>query len=194
LSVSVVSGQSPGDSDGERAFLQERLKLLAKVVLGLVMGFYFAANLLAFLHPLHSWSAWIMLLPNQLHLATGFIFVWLWWFTSRGPRSFRSLQLADATTAILVTTLLALMSGTSKFQQLNGPALLGAMNALIGRAVIVPSRASRTFWISTVSSIPPVIATYLIAVRFHPTFRISKKGLPRISFSRKLSNLLEFRT
>jgi Protein kinase domain len=84
-----------GTEEG-RAFLQERLAFLGKVICLIVVGFYLVGNVAAILLPYFEWTSWVAHGSNRLMLASIVVSAAVWRFC-RGPaRPLRVLEAVDA--------------------------------------------------------------------------------------------------
>ena len=175
--VAIALPSADSDSHGTRALLQERIGLWAFWVFVLAFGFYLA-NL----------TSWPFTLPPEFtvadmlfdagalfHLGSSLLFAGVWLLVSRGPQlSLAALRVLDVATVVAGGWLFALMglhlvrmeralAGDISLGIYSG--LLAAANVIGARAIIVPSTAVRTFWVSTLAMLPLVPATYRHARR-----------------------------
>src|SRR5262249_23281343 len=147
-----------------RGFYQERLAFFSKVVFALCFGFYVLGNLLKFLGPGHSWMQWVTGEPQPFHLAASAVLAGMWWFVSRGRPSLRGLLWIDAAGTVLACAFYA-MIGLVDEGRADHATLLACTNTLITRAVLVPSRPGRTFWIGAAAFTPNAAVAYVLYSR-----------------------------
>jgi eukaryotic-like serine/threonine-protein kinase len=156
------------DREERRIFLQQRLGVFGLWMFALSFGFY-ALNITSetILNAGFDWTAPVRP-PYGLHLIAAALCGSLWLVARRPPLSLRALQSFDAFATIAVCTLYALMgpafadrgfvgvrnSTVTAFALLS--TVLGSSNMLIARAIALPSRAARTFWIGAAALAPMV--------------------------------------
>jgi serine/threonine-protein kinase len=85
----------------------------------------------------------------------------VWAIASRHGASQGLLRFLDAAGVILFTSTCSLGAYLDVGSGFLIPSIVGASNAIVARAVIVPSPALRTLWIGLLASVPPVIANAL---------------------------------
>lgn len=182
LEDSILCLPGSEDSAGAREVLQERLAFFAKVIFTLCFGFYVAGNFLQMFKPESTWLRWIDRPPEWFHLAAVTVWGGMWWFAARGHRSRAQLRLVDSVGTILACTFYALVSWTYEEGPSDHLGLLAATNTLIARAVLVPSRPGRTFWIGTASFAPSLlVASWSFSVPDYP-YRWDESALVSSAF------------
>jgi hypothetical protein len=130
-----------GTEEG-RAFLQERLAFLGKVICLIVVGFYLVGNVAAILLPYFEWTSWVAHGSNRLMLASIVVSAAVWRFC-RGPaRPLRVLEAVDAGSLLLLCGLFAMLALFPFTADSDGEvvsrSLLAIVMMLVSRAVIVP--------------------------------------------------------
>ena len=165
LSVSIVRGSSPRDSDEGLEFLRERMIFFAKVLFCLCFGFYLLANSLQlFAHTL-TFLEWFTRTYNQFHLICCGVLVVFWWLLKRGGSSRQRLRWIDAAGTGLLCLGYALVGLTQHGSRSEYQVALATTNTLITRAVLIPGEAYFTTWVGVLPSIFTVLTTYLILIR-----------------------------
>jgi len=168
LSASVPRGSAEG-----QAFLQCRMALFARVLFFLDFGFFVLVRVLELMGGMFNLG--IFLVPSELaHLASCAVLALMWLLCRHGQRSPAALDWIDAGGMVLVGLFYALMGGAIPMNEELPRALGGAFatlvmiiaftNTLIGRAVLVPSSARRTFWISVGATVPILAAMVFLRV------------------------------
>ncbi len=147
-------------SDEARAFLQERLELLYRVLCALTFAFYAFTTLAAVLLFEVPWTRALVDPSYAFHLIGALMALGLWLQCRDKPRSLRALSLMDSAGLIGVLFLLKL---DAYYDRDTLSLLLGTNGALISHAVIVPSSARRTLWISLIGALPDAIVVTLMA-------------------------------
>lgn len=160
------SGEAPAplDSSGERDFLRERVALYARSTLFASFAFFLAGFAIEGLWPPRVGSTASLARPDILfHLAACAVLLLMWVAVRRSELSASRLHFVDGAGTVATFALYACVAG-------NMPAtwrpemlyLLIAITVLLYRAAIVPSKAWRTAWISTLSAAPaPILAAVL---------------------------------
>jgi hypothetical protein len=148
--------------DEARAFLQERLAYLGKVYASIGLSFYTVGNVAALVHPQELARRvtepvfWIVPGASAVYLAQ-------WVLCRRGARGQSSLRLIDATTTLVAAAFHSLMVFGAVPGELPGLAyarmLLLVTFGLLGRAIVVPSSARRTFALGALASAAPLAAS-----------------------------------
>ena len=158
------SGEAPAplDSSGERDFLRERVALYALSTLIASFVFFLAGFAIEGLWPPRVGSPASLARPDMLfHLSACAVLLLMWIAVRRSELSASRLHFVDAAGTVASLGLYACMAG-------NMPAawrpemlyLLIVITILLYRASIVPSKAPRTAWISTLAAAPaPVLAS-----------------------------------
>lgn len=145
-----------------RAFLQERVRLWAKMGFIISSSFFLAGGILS---PLYGNLIPAKQLP-ALHLGTLVIMATVWIVCSKGERSTRLLHWLDAALVILVCTGFALQviwSSPFLLTRDRMSHILILTTVLTARAVFVPSTSRRTFWLGLASAAPIIGMTLLVA-------------------------------
>ena len=175
-----LSASVPRDSAEGQAFLQCRMALFARVLFFLDFGFFALVRCLELIAGI--FDPRVFLVPSELaHLASCAVLASMWLLCRRGQRSPAALDRIDAVGFVLVGLFYAVMGATIPAEEAELPrALSGAFatlvmiiaftNTLIGRAVLVPSSARRTFWIS-VGATAPILAAIVF-------LRAYRTGMP----------------
>ena len=159
--------EQPSTSDDARAFLQERLAYLGRVYATIGIGFYVAGNLAAaLLRPglarrLTDIETWLVPIVCLVYLTQ-------WLLTRSGTRTQAALRTIDGTTTTLAASLNALMMFTTMPADSPGMsytrALLLVSFGLLGRAILVPSSAQRTFALGALATVLTSATAYGWAV------------------------------
>ena len=162
--------------------MQERLAFFAKVIFTLCLGFYVVGNLLQMLKPQYTGLQWIQGPAQWFHLAAIAAVGGMWWFARRGHPSRDQLRRVDSLGTVLVCTFYALVSLTYDAGAPAHMGLLAATNTLIARAVLVPSRPGRTFWLGAASFAPSLLAAMWIFSRFEDRYRWDESAVVASAF------------
>ncbi len=169
-----LSASVPRDSAEGQAFLQCRMALFARVLFFLDFGFFALVRCLELIAGI--FDPRVFLVPSELaHLASCAVLATMWLLCRRGQRSPAALDRIDAIGFVLVGLFYAVMGATIPAEEGDLPrALSGAFatlvmiiaftNTLIGRAVLVPSSARRTFLISIGATVPILAAIVYLRV------------------------------
>jgi predicted Ser/Thr protein kinase len=161
-------GDHPCDSEGGREFLQDRLAVFGKVGCLLGSGFFVLAYGLSAFDARFTLSH--LLRPAALlHLGVCALLGLLWWICRRRFLCFKWLRWTDQVTTFLVCLGVAFIALTDELSpHREFKAVLAATNVLLARAVIVPSSAARSFWVSIISFAPAVAAAHQLFSASHP--------------------------
>jgi serine/threonine-protein kinase len=148
------------DSGGGWPFVQERLRLLGKTVFLLAFGFYVVINGLFIVGGGVPAVPLLMQQHNVWHLVSVLVMAALWAITAVRPWPLRTLGALDAGCLVLPGIGLALMAA-----QPNEPQLMAGVLALtvtmMARAILIPSTAARTFWLSWLASCPLLAVSFI---------------------------------
>lgn len=168
LSVTLDSAKHPCESDRGSVFLRDRIKLFAKIVFGICFGFYVLVNVLAALGPTHSWSCCVRLPANWFHLGVCVLPAGIWWYLSRACLCRGGLRRTDALgTIVLCSSYAGVFLAEGFFESNPYGLLLAVVYTLMTRAIIVPSSAWTTLWITTAAVLPGAFTgCYLLLERF----------------------------
>jgi serine/threonine protein kinase len=141
------------DTWGGSSFVQARLALLGKTVFLLAGGFFAVMNLLLL------GAGGLRILPalasqaNLMHLLAACVMGALWAVARARPWSLTTLGSLDAGSLLLAGITLALMAAEPDDKQLMA-GLFALSVTMIARAVLIPSTAQRTFWLSWLAAAP----------------------------------------
>ncbi|MGE5125472.1 MAG: serine/threonine-protein kinase [Betaproteobacteria bacterium] len=164
-----ASGSVDLATEEGRAFLQERLALFAQVGFLIDSGFFLASFVaLAFSVP-HMMTrpprgAWI---HDAIDLANLGLFLVAWLACRRGRRPLWLLRTLDAALVLVFCVLAALPVGMVRDEVagVRWTALLIVTNALIARAVLVPSSPRRTLLVGLACCVPILAASRGLTIR-----------------------------
>ena len=152
------------DTSNGLDFVRERLALVGKTLFLVSFGFYLfllASMVLVGGAPFVA----VVKAPVALgHLAASWTMGLLWLLASRARLSRRSLGALDAISIVVAGGFLSLMTLQDEGQILQ--TLLALMVTVMVRAILVPSRPSRTMVLSALAFVPTVI---VCIARHHPT-------------------------
>ncbi len=143
----------------ERAFLQQRLVFLFKTLFLLDAGFYVITSLAAIVFVGTSWLTVIIAPAYAYHLASVMVAFAFWQVCRTDKRSTRLLRWLES---VGLLSALFLMKLDAYFDNDALSLLLGTNAALICRAVIIPTSARRTFWVTVAGVLPDVIFLALL--------------------------------
>jgi eukaryotic-like serine/threonine-protein kinase len=164
----------PGDTAQVRDFFQRRLGLFALVLFFLDFGFYALTRFLEILFGVFRLE--VLLEADELaHLASCLVLLAMWLACRRAPWSQAALARIDAGGFILVGFFYGLMGAAMAGSEGDLPRFLsGAFasmvmlvaftNTAIGRAVLVPTSARRTLWITLAGFAPILVAIVYLRV------------------------------
>lgn len=168
--VAIALPTVGSDYEGTRALLQERIGLWAFWVFILSFGFY-VANLATWPFTMPLSVAEMLFAPGPMfHLAASLLFGAVAVLARRAHFSYRALRALDAGTLIGGCALFSFMGmylAQMELELNSDPSLgvyaglLASANVVGGRAIFVPSTATRTFWLRTLAMISLVPDTYL---------------------------------
>ena len=143
------------DTSAGSTFVQQRLRLMAKVVFLLSFGFYVVINgifIASGTDPVelfgHHHNIW--------HLTASSVMAVIWVLAGLRPWSYRALGLLDVAGAILAGTTLSIMAAGQTRDTLWNT-LLAVTVTLMARAVLVPSTATRTCVLSIAAALPVIV-------------------------------------
>ena len=165
--IPVALGSATTETEEGRAFFQQRLGLFGRWLFILSGGFYLLNVVLsALMAPAQ------LLLPSSLaHLAATLLLGGVWWLTRTTVLSPRVLLWTDAGTVMSVCLLLSGMGGAMSVLQTDmtqSPvealliAQLAVSSIILARAIVLPSTATRTFWVGAAALIPQnLISAYV---------------------------------
>jgi serine/threonine-protein kinase len=148
---------APTGDEEERAFLQERLRLLGAVAGSLTLVFYALVHVLAARDGATVWERWFGNPQDVGVFWVAVVYGLMWWIGRGGPRSLGLLRAAEGG-----LTVLACAGGA--FHAWVGPdaelfrvdAMLAANNMLVVRAILLPSSARRTAAVGAIAYLPVV--------------------------------------
>jgi hypothetical protein len=155
----------PGSPEEVRAFLQRRIR----IYLGFTSIFWGSAWLITTLLSLLTRAEETLVGPGAtrmaLHLGMAIALGVLWWAARRGQRSTRWLMIVDlAATMFQGVVIGALIVGMLPLIRYRPDVLfiLGATYALVARAAVIPSGASRTVLVGILACIPVCIGVLVV--------------------------------
>jgi tRNA A-37 threonylcarbamoyl transferase component Bud32 len=143
------------DTSSGAELVQARLALLAKTICLLSLMFYAIGNGILFVStnlPPASYLAGPVAVPQAV--GTG-VMALVWLLMRRRAWSLGALGLIDALALPLSCTAWTTM-GAHNFHEAHST-LLAIMVTTVARAILVPSTAERTFWLTTIASVPMVV-------------------------------------
>jgi len=156
----------PGDSEDDRLFLNQRIAFLGGVFFLLSVGFL-SVNILA--NALFEPGMWsirsIANLDVSLHIAAAGVSGVQWLACRRGRRSSRALNALDVGGLLGAMTFYGLQAAANNlgFEQALVMATI-TLAYVTTRAVIVPSTARRTLWVSIAACVPALCTAYFVVV------------------------------
>ena len=145
------------DTWGGSSFVQARLALLGKTVFLLAFGFFVVINGLLLV------GGGLAILPhlstqaNLMHFLAASVMGVMWLLGNARPWSMQVLGLLDAGGLVLAGIALALMSQGDPSQLMS--TLCALTVTLMARAVLIPSTASRSFWLGWLAAAPTVVVS-----------------------------------
>jgi serine/threonine-protein kinase len=146
------------DTCGGSPFVQQRLALLGKTIFLLAGGFFAVTNSLLLA------GGGLRVLPmlanqaNLWHFLAAAVMGVVWAIARLRPWTLQTLGLLDAGSLVLAGTTLALMAAQPDERQLMA-GLFALTVTMMVRAVLIPSTATRTFWLSWLASAPLLIVS-----------------------------------
>ena len=176
------------------AFVQERLALLGKTVFLLAFGFYVVVNGLIIS------TGRVPVVPLLTHQTNVWHFVAAWvmgalWIVARArPWSVRMLGALDAAALPLGGMALALMAAQPDDEQLMA-GVLALTVTMMARAILVPSTATRTFFLSWIAAAPLLVVSIIYhpqpqAGPLAPGGRVDQPGAPDVEIGHAVSTFL----
>jgi serine/threonine-protein kinase len=155
--------EPPSTSDDARAFLQERLAYLGRVYGSIGLAFYVLGNVIATAlgqvpaRRITDVNSWLVPFVSVVYFSQ-------WLLCRRGALNQSALRAVDAATTTVAAFLHSLMMFTTLPADTPGMsytrALLLVCFGLLGRAIIVPSSAQRTFTLGAVASAVAAATAY----------------------------------
>ncbi len=166
------------DTEEGRALLQERIRLFARVVMYVGLGFDTLANGLALAsgRPI---SELAMLPGNIAHFVLLMVLATIAISFRHVKVPSNALPWVDGATSLVIGALQSVMgvySPQAAHPALQGPHVTAAsamplvaatLSVVVLRGIIVPSSARRTLIVSVVSCMPVLVAAHVIHVRYH---------------------------
>jgi serine/threonine-protein kinase len=163
--------EQPTTTDDAREFRQERLAYLGRVYGTIGISFYAAGNLAASLlgqvapRPLLDLESWLVPVVCLIYFTQ-------WLLCRRGTLSETALRAIDGMTTTLAAYLNSLMMFTTMPADSPGMAytraLLLVTFGLLGRAILVPSSAQRTFGLGALATVLTSVTAYSWSVAQSP--------------------------
>ncbi|MBN1443033.1 MAG: serine/threonine protein kinase [Planctomycetes bacterium] len=161
IKISVACGPAPCDSEEGRSFLQKRQALFGLVCFLLAAAHYIFINVLSALTVETTFLRWFTSWGNALHLGICAVFLAVYLLCRSGSVSRFLLALIDVGSLLAVGILLGLNAsadGFTRHSEFVGPLLI--TNAVLARAVIVPSSGGQTLFTSVLAAIPVLIGSH----------------------------------
>ena len=168
--ASQPAGFGPTSSDEElRALYQERLGLQHQLSFWMGAGFLFIGNTFFALDPALGLRGVAMASATAFHAVGALVDLGLWrWL--RGKKrslSFGALTAIDVVGQTLVLCAIAgLFMQDRRFDRPDLGLVLVLFYQLTARAIVVPSTAQRTLLVGVLGSIPVLVVSYLVSLRF----------------------------
>jgi serine/threonine protein kinase len=155
---------APLDTEGSRALLQQRVALVARIVVLFGIPIQLLARWVAF--SMRSTPVVEMVWTPNVHLVVLLGGVAIWWRARGGPRSMLELGLLDLANVLLPYAFsAAVLWHAEPAMRPNLVHVLGTGNLLVLRAVLVPSSGRRTALIGVVFATAMVTWTYAYYTR-----------------------------
>ena len=148
------------DTSEGRSFVRDRLALEGKMISLLGGIFWVAVTALDAGLGIMGVVDRLKWRPSIFHLVGTALMAALWLAARRRDWSIRALGVLDGLALVLGCWCWALMMGGSG--QMLAAALLAGMVTVTVRAVVVPSSATRTFWLSLMALVPMVPVSFLL--------------------------------
>jgi serine/threonine-protein kinase len=148
------------DTGAGSPFVQARLALLARTVFSLSFCFLVLINTVFLV------GGGLAVLPalahrgNLFHLLASSVMAVVWVITSRRPLPLRLLGMLDGLSLFLAGFFLAMMATVGEPTQLMA-GLFALAVTMTARAVLIPSTAKRTFWLSWIAATPLLVVSAL---------------------------------
>jgi len=157
-------GSVPQDTGERVSFLRSRIALYGKTVTIISSGFFLVSLTTALVLIPHQWFSATFDFGGITHLVSIGVFAMAWLLGKRRTLSAPALERADALLMTLGCTAYAVMVSRSKTDTETLVAVLATFSSLIARAMLVPSTARRTLFVSLVAILPPIFVTYYLGV------------------------------
>ncbi|MFO0569135.1 MAG: serine/threonine-protein kinase [Polyangiaceae bacterium] len=158
---------APLGTEAGRAFLQDRIRKFALMMLGLSAFFLVFGNAVALVHrPGATLSLLLAHRGNHLHFAALFVAVAMWLMTRGRPRAAFTLNAVDLVGNVAAMSTYAAMTAfvtASPEDRIDLVMLQISGLTLTARAVIVPSSARQTALVSVATSVPVVGVAYVLS-------------------------------
>ena len=146
------------DTFGGSPFVQARLALLGKTVFLLAFGFFSVMNAIVVLGGGLGLLPALLTQANIFHFLAAMVMALLWGITSLRPWSLRTLGLLDSASLFLAGLALAAMAAQPDEKQLMS-GLFALTVTMMARAVLIPSTARRTFFLSWLAASPLLVVS-----------------------------------
>jgi serine/threonine-protein kinase len=148
------------DTWGGSQFVQERLALLGKTVFLLSFGFFLVINGMQIVGGGIGIMPLLVTQANVMHFLSSSVMAVLWAIARARPWSLRTLGILDGGSVLLAGVGLALMAAQPDEKQ-----VMAGLSALsvttMTRAVLIPSTATRTFWLTSIASAPLLAVSFI---------------------------------
>ncbi len=142
--------------------MQRRLSLLGQVVFVISLGFFVIGNSIQIFFVGVPLMALLNQLATRAHLAGALVMGLLWLVCSRRPLPIRVLGVLEVVALVICCTCWGLLI-TPQYAGSLATALLALTITVIARAIIVPSTARRTLWLTVVASAPTLVLQFFRA-------------------------------
>jgi eukaryotic-like serine/threonine-protein kinase len=141
-------------------FVQARLALLGKTVFLLAFGFFAVINGLLIVGGGLRIVPALVTQTNIMHFLAASVMGALWGIARLRPWSLRTLGILDCGSLLLAGVGLALMAAQPDEKQLMA-GLFALTVTMMARAVLIPSTATRTFWLSWIAAAPLLVVSFV---------------------------------
>ena len=142
------------------SLLQTRLSLLGKTVFSLAFGFFVVMNGMLVAGGGLAIVPGLVTQANIFHFSSALLMATLWGLTKARPWSLRVLGVLDAGSMLLAGIGLAAMAAQPDAMQLMAGMFALAIT-MMARAVIIPSKARRTWVLSTFAALPLLVVSFV---------------------------------
>jgi len=156
----------PENAEERRAFLQGRVALFGKMLAIISSIFLVVSGSSHFLLAAKP-SLLKRLSDDRYDLIAIGIFLLLWAVTRRGRLSQRTLEVLEASVAVVTCVGYAVMATGSGSELDVMIPVAAALVILMARAVFIPTTPRRTFFVSLLGAIPSIAAAAIISYRLH---------------------------
>ena len=164
LKLEVACGAVPCDTEEGRTFLQERLAFYGRVFFVLSIALYVVFNLATTFAGTTTWGSWLTHPGNVLHFAAALDFLLVYLLCRGARRDVRFLSTLDVVSIVSLGSIIGITYyAVDLGSHPEAWGILAISNAMVARAVMIPSAAPFTA-LASCAAIVPVLAGFAVGV------------------------------